>query len=68
MFIMCANVMNVCGERRLIGSRRINKGQRSWTESHEGLYGVSKNLKVLKRMIREYSLRWTLRQAMIRMD
>ncbi|KAM0047423.1 hypothetical protein Hdeb2414_s0008g00263241 [Helianthus debilis subsp. tardiflorus] len=29
---------------RLIGSRRINKGQRSWTESHEGLYGVSKNV------------------------
>ncbi|MFS8025008.1 hypothetical protein Hanom_Chr16g01469981 [Helianthus anomalus] len=44
MFIMCANVMNVCGERKLIGSRRINKGQRSWTESHEGLYGVSKNV------------------------
>ncbi|KAL9993129.1 hypothetical protein Hdeb2414_s1072g00978311 [Helianthus debilis subsp. tardiflorus] len=31
-------------DARLIGSRRINKGQRSWTESHEGLYGVSKNV------------------------
>ncbi|KAM0049020.1 hypothetical protein Hdeb2414_s0008g00281021 [Helianthus debilis subsp. tardiflorus] len=30
-------------DARMIGSRRINKGQRSWTESHEGLYGVSKN-------------------------
>ncbi|KAM0012560.1 hypothetical protein Hdeb2414_s0015g00452841 [Helianthus debilis subsp. tardiflorus] len=38
------NDANGLTDPRLIGSRRINKGQRSWTESHEGLYGVSKNV------------------------